>query len=763
MAADRPAPVRTDVLARALTIGIALLACTRAMLAFDPIPGWGLDPYTIAAPAGAFGPREAALMDVLTLLLAGLVLLLAPPARWKAWLPWAAVLVVMGAIGLAHGLPDGPRPADLSPALAWLAALAGAGAIARGAADAATRKAIIALLAGFTAMLVAKGLVQLLVEHPATVAQFEANRAQMLAAQGLEDGTAGARAFERRLRQPEITGWIGFSNVAASFLAAGGVALAAIALGKRKEVIAVAGIGAFTAIALVIHGSSKGAMAALLLGLACVALGRFAPRAWRAGGVRDRLAWALAGVVVLGPILALVARGMVGEAVGELSLLFRWFYIEAASRIAIEHPLLGVGPGGFKDAYAVAKNPLSPENAASPHSVLFDAAATMGLLVGVGVVALVAHAAWRAARGVLPAEATDEATTPMPRLALVAGPALAVVIGARFELQSVGGLTMALALAWLLGLTGWVALAWAAWRGTVANAALGSAAAAIVLIAHGQIEMTPVLIGSASLWAAWLGVAVARGPQADSTASPVARAVGVVPMLLALVASVLTLPGLWAWQSSMIQAASFARQPAEYRMRLELSGGDPRVFRTVADELSAAIGQPVGPGNLVEGLRVLADRTARSAAEATDRAVGAAPADGPTLRVASRAWLVVALSGDPQAGERALALAQRATETAPASGQNFSHLATVIQTLDRGGRRTTEVLEALARAEALNPASPHLKHRQFVLAREAGLDEWARRSAAAAIQADDQMRLDRLGAGLSEAQRAEVQAFLEGR
>lgn len=754
---------RAPGLAQSLTIGIALLACTRAMLAFDPIPGWGLDPYTIAAPAGAFGPREAALMDVLTLLLAGVALLLAPPARWKAWLPWAGLLAVMGAIGLAHGLPQGPRPADLSPALAWLAALAGAGAIARGAADTPTRKTIIALLAGFTAMLVAKGLVQLLVEHPATVAQFEANRAQMLAAQGLEDGTAGARAFERRLRQPEITGWIGFSNVAASFLAAGGVALAAIALGKRKAVIAVAGIGAFTAIALVIHGSSKGAMAALLLGLACVALGRFAPRAWRAGRVRDRLAWALAGGVVLGPLLALVARGMVGEAVGELSLLFRWFYIEAASRIAMEHPFIGVGPGGFKDAYAVAKNPLSPENAASPHSVFFDAAATMGLLVGLGVVVMVGFAAWRAARAALPAEPGDEAVTPMPRLALVAGPALAVVIGARFELQSVGGLTMALALAWLLGLVGWVALAWAAWRGTIPNAALGAAAAAIVLIAHGQIEMTPVLIGSGSLWAAWLGVAIARDPEANATAAPVAGVIGAVPVLLALVVAVLALPGLWVWQSSMIQAATFARQPAQYRMRLELSGGDPRVFRAVADELSAAIGQQVGPGNLAEGLRILADRSARSAAEATDRAVRVAPADGPTLRVASRAWLVVALSGDPQAGERALALAQRATETTPTSGQNFSHLATVIQTLDRGGSRTTEVLEALARAESLNPASPHVKHRQFVIAREAGLDQWARRSAAAAIQADDQMRLDRLGAGLSDAQRAQVEAYLEGR
>ncbi|MEQ8914932.1 MAG: hypothetical protein RIE03_21810, partial [Pseudomonadales bacterium] len=155
---------RTAGLIHGLTIIVALLACVRALLAFDPMPGWGLDPYTVAAPAGAFGPREAALMDVLTLLLAGLVLLLAPPVRWKPWVLWAAGLVLIAVVGLYHGLPDGPRPSDLTPALAWIAALAGAGCIARGCADARTRRAVVALLAGLVVLchsltVVARGMV----------------------------------------------------------------------------------------------------------------------------------------------------------------------------------------------------------------------------------------------------------------------------------------------------------------------------------------------------------------------------------------------------------------------------------------------------------------------------------------------------------------------------------------------------------------------------------------------------------------------------
>lgn len=763
---------RASALARGLTIFVALLACVRALMAFDPMPGWGLDPYAIAAPAGAFGPREAAIMDVLTLLLSGIVLLMAPPSRWKPWVGWAAALVLIAVLGIVHGLPDGPRPADLSPALAWLAALAGAGAIARGCAHAGTRRAVLALLAGFTAMLVAKGLVQLLVEHPATVAQFEANKARMLAAQGLEAGSSGARAFERRLRQPEITGWIGFSNVVASFLAAGGVALAAIALSRRKAVSAVAGVGAFVALCLVIYGGSKGAMTAGVLGLGCVALGRFAPAAWREGRGRARVAGVLAGVVVLGPVLALVARGMVGERVGELSLLFRWFYIEASSRIALGNPLMGVGPGGFKDAYALAKNPISPENAASPHSVVFDALATMGVVVGLVVLVFLIFAAWRSARHVFhPSPERERAgpsgslhPLPFPRLALFACPALAVAIGARFELQSVGGLTIALALAWLGGLVGWVALAWAVWHGATRGLAIGAGAAGLVLIAHGQIEMTPVLMGSAALWAAWLGVACAQDRTEEDPALGLGpRFIGVAPALLALVVALLTLPGLWAWQGAVTRAALHARQPAEFRARLEASRGDPRVLRAVAEELSVALNRPVGSGSLAEALGELARQSSLAAAQEMDRAVEAAPADGPTLRRASRAWLVVALSGDTRAAARSLGLARRATESEPISGQNYSQLATVLAAFDRDGSNTEAILESLARAEALNPASPQLKFRQFQIARDAGLAEWAERSAWGALEADTGMRLDPLGAGLSDDQRAEIGAFFEGR
>ena len=48
----------------------------------------------------------------------------------------------------------------------------------------------------------------------------------------------------------------------------------------------------------------------------------------------------------------------------------------------------------------------------------------------------------------------------------------------------------------------------------------------------------------------------------------------------------------------------------------------------------------------------------------------------------------------------------------------------------------------------------------FAIARDLGLLAEARRSAAAALESDELMRLDRLGAGLSDEQRGELEAFL---
>src|SRR5258705_354539 len=69
-------------------------------------------------------------------------------------------------------------------------------------------------------MFLAQGLLQIWVEHPATVENFRANREAFLAAQGWAPDSPAARGFERRLLQAEATGWFGMANIYGSFCAA---------------------------------------------------------------------------------------------------------------------------------------------------------------------------------------------------------------------------------------------------------------------------------------------------------------------------------------------------------------------------------------------------------------------------------------------------------------------------------------------------------------------------------------------------------------
>ena len=62
---------------------------------------------------------------------------------------------------------------------------------------------------------------------------------------------------------------------------------------------------------------------------------------------------------------------------GERSLLFRWHYATATGRMVIDHPVVGTGIGGYRDAYLHYRSPRNPEEVASPHSTALDWTATL--------------------------------------------------------------------------------------------------------------------------------------------------------------------------------------------------------------------------------------------------------------------------------------------------------------------------------------------------------------------------------------------------
>jgi hypothetical protein len=79
-----------------------------------------------------------------------------------------------------------------------------------------------------------RGAVQVLVEHPAMVELYRDTRAAFLAERGWPDDSSAALTYERRLMQPEATGWFGLSNAYSTMMAAGALALGAIAWCARR-------------------------------------------------------------------------------------------------------------------------------------------------------------------------------------------------------------------------------------------------------------------------------------------------------------------------------------------------------------------------------------------------------------------------------------------------------------------------------------------------------------------------------------------------
>ena len=206
-----------------------------------------------------------------------------------------------------------------------------------------------------------RGFHQVFWEHAETVAFFESNRDLILSSRGWAEGSPAALAFERRLLQPEATGWIGFSNVFSGLSGAAAVALAGIVFARCRRVTTppnstptdgaggpvVVGLAAISLAMLVGINGSKGAIGATLLGVVVLAAA-FGPGR---EVLRRRPVLPVLGAVVF--MAALVAgRGMLGDDfAGERSLLFRWHYLLGAMGMLESSAMVGVGPDGFQGTH----------------------------------------------------------------------------------------------------------------------------------------------------------------------------------------------------------------------------------------------------------------------------------------------------------------------------------------------------------------------------------------------------------------------------
>lgn len=762
-AADVPAP-RAVLTGAALVLGVMVL---RMSSSFDPFPGWSGDPFRVASPILGLTPARSITLDAVVLLGSVLMLLRGRPGACAWWLLSASAA---GVIAVAwHARPGSPDALDnLVLGTAWVCGMLGAVAIGHSQRYASVRTLAVACVLGVVPLLVFKSAVQVLIEHPDMVRMFQQSKQEFIESQGWALGSPSALAYERRLMQSEGTAWFGLANVFAStaawgFVACAGLAWSAIRARDRSPALMFGAACAVCGVGVVMAGA-KGGYAAAGLGLGLLV---FLPLIKRA-----RPSWGgwIGALVVAGTLAAVAARGFIGERLGELSILFRWFYLHGAARIFVESPIAGTGPAGFKSAYMRLKNPLSPEDVASPHSVFFDFGATLGL-AGLVLAAAWFALVWRAGRGATEPDDSAAATDPraLTRLAGLIG--AAGIIGAAWLEQPVA--TVESTLVRFAGLVAFVALAW-----TVANiggmgVALG--AAALALAAQCQIELTAVTLGSA-MWV-MIALMVAGPPLLSRAEHGSKRSLAALVPLAALLGLSFAGVGVWRWESALRRAYEMASPVAEFHQRARLVfGGEGQgdSAARIAADLRGALGRSIEatPQGIAAGLHTLHRAVMPGVHSELALASEAQPTHFPTARAFARALLVsAALSPDVESRRSAEdeALARSAAATKHGGVSAWAWLASVKEAIGSADSMRADprgVVEALRRTTELAPFEPgyHARLASALNALAATDPEAAaerRAVAARTLELDRNARLDPLKQ-LSEQERLQVQVWAQG-
>jgi hypothetical protein len=811
------------------------LACIvlRCISTYDPFPYWSGDPFIMPSPVVGLTPAWAMGLDAVTIIACGVVCWGVSRAASNLQLRLlidnsGVILFVYSAVSLtAKSFLD-----DHVLGLHWGASVFVALAVLMCIKDRALRlpaaMLACAALLSIVVMIVPKGLAQVFVEHPQMMRTFRANQDAFLAAQGWSPDSAMARGYLRRLEQPEASGWFGLANVFATLAAAGFATfitwlvleLTRERIGvrddrtERTKLLAITGGGAALCAAGVWLAGSKGGFAVAGLGLVLAGAAWWIRRPGNESRISAKVAGWIGPALVALTLLAVIVRGLIGERISELSILFRWFYMQGAAKIFIHNPF-GVGPAGFKDAYMIHKPALSPEDTAFAHSILID------WIVCAGVIGLVLVGVWvgflmSASRGLLrpapasspsdagPEESPEERSLAVTLLRQARGLACLMVIlptgiAAFLEREAAtpeSGLTRAAGIAFAL------ACIWGIWRVIERGSrtqnyedALGPAVAvgAIVAAVHCQIELTGTTQGSGA-WC-WLALACGAGlcrgawvspslPDAlDQNLSPTFKLPRwIVIPIAALPIFILggVLPMTWSWQYKLARAYGPADEVREFVQRRseldQLSGAArDRAGRALLDDLSAATGQTVTSGTLEATLGRVQEQGVAAAKDALVLAASDEPWHFGTLRAASRVLMIEA-QGRIARGEKlkpadldaAITLLDKRREQFGKTASYWSWLGILWEqraTLPFEGKgivsdslsAQTRATQAYMNAAKFAPFDPLHPVKLSDLYAAMGDTENARGWAIRALELDKNLRLDPLRQ-LTEAERARLNA-----
>lgn len=257
---------------------------------------------------------------------------------------------------------------------------------------------------------------------PGLSPQERATRQQVLRAefvsQGIPLSGPSQQLFERRLRDSqEPLGFFALANTFAGFMAVslvllsgaflhqilpkGNVLASGMVPHRNRWLTALIAVAMLLAAYCLILTKSRTAWGGTLVGLAVLVCLMILATGSRAAmkKILPILGAGVAALVVL-MVLASATGALDIEVLSEAStsLSYRLEYWASTWEVIQDHPILGTGPGNFRDHYLQYKLPQSSEEIADPHQFVLDVAANAGVVGVIGllaVLAMIARLAWK--------------------------------------------------------------------------------------------------------------------------------------------------------------------------------------------------------------------------------------------------------------------------------------------------------------------------------------------------------------------------------
>ena len=366
-------------------IAIVLLATVRTVTMFVPQLVFDVDPSLDAVPLAGVAGAGSLFLDACIFALCSVAWALfirsggrVSRTHLLAFVAWLVPAVIL----FAHAISS---PERLPLAVNWSVAIASAGTLAVLARSPRLRLMLLAVLLSAAVPVMVRAMQQVSLdsvgyvgeEHEQRVREWRERRTDFLRDRGWEEDSAPARTFERRLLQSNPRGWFSTTNVFASMMAV----VLAIALGlcaaTWKRGRPWWGVGAGIALAAIVAIGFSRSLGGI--GAAAIGVGVFLVGCWF---VRMRQWSAPAALLLVAAVFLVVPlRGMMSPDGfgGERSLLFRSLYLQQAVGVLVDHPLDGVGAGGFREAGLVNRPETLPEEVTSAHSIGVDWLVSAGL------------------------------------------------------------------------------------------------------------------------------------------------------------------------------------------------------------------------------------------------------------------------------------------------------------------------------------------------------------------------------------------------